>query len=65
MKLELKWLISLIKDPQAVSAWSIMPKYALTQKELDDLTDFILALDFKHHAARTVSKKEALREDFR
>jgi quinol-cytochrome oxidoreductase complex cytochrome b subunit len=60
-----KWLISLIKDPQTVSAWSIMPKYALTQKELDDLTDFILALDFKHHVARTVSKKEALREDFR
>ena len=59
-----RWLDSYMRDPQAVSTWSIMPKYDLSRKELDDLTEFILALDFKGGAARNVSKKEALREGF-
>jgi len=54
------WLIQLIKDPQAISRWSIMPKYDLSQPELDDLADFILTLDFERYDWKALSREEAL-----
>ncbi len=56
-----KWLDAFIKDPQAVSTWSIMPKYDLSPTELQALSEFVLGLDFKGRDVRTVSKKEALK----
>jgi ubiquinol-cytochrome c reductase cytochrome b subunit len=50
-----KWLKDFIKNPQAISSWSIMPKYDLSEIELDALVDFILSLDFKHYPKKIVS----------
>jgi len=55
------WLKKFIKDPQAVSPWSIMPKYDLTTIELEKLADFILALDFKKYPVKTVTRKDVTR----
>ena len=52
-----EWLMDFIKNPQAVSPWSIMPKYDLDKTELDALADFILSLDFKSHGAKNLSKE--------
>ena len=57
-----EWLIDLIKNPQAVSAWSIMPKYDLTQEELDALADFLLSLNFDPYGTKTISYKQAMGE---
>ncbi len=54
------WLVKFIKDPQAVSPWSIMPKYDLSQAELDALADFILALDFKKYPVKTVTRDQVI-----
>jgi ubiquinol-cytochrome c reductase cytochrome b subunit len=52
------WLTKFIKDPQAVSPWSIMPKYDLKEQELKYLSDFILALDFDRYAMKILSPKD-------
>jgi ubiquinol-cytochrome c reductase cytochrome b subunit len=52
------WLTKFIKDPQAISPWSIMPKYDLEEQELSDLSDFILALDFDRHGMKILSQKD-------
>jgi len=52
------WLKKFIKDAQAVSPWSIMPKYDLSEQELGDLADFILSLDFDRYSMRTISRDE-------
>ena len=59
------WLTAFIKAPQSVSAWSIMPKYDLTPDELDNLADFILALDFKRFGVKTVRKKDLVKGNLR
>jgi len=56
-----EWLKKFIKDPQAVSPWSIMPKYDLTADELETLADFILSLDFKKYPVKTVTSKDVTR----
>ena len=53
-----EWLTQFIKDPQAVSPWSIMPKYDLTPQDLNNLSDFILALDFDRHAMKIITQKD-------
>ena len=53
-----EWLINFIKDPQAVSPWSIMPKYNLSKTELSALADFLRSLDFKHYGVKTLTRKE-------
>jgi ubiquinol-cytochrome c reductase cytochrome b subunit len=53
-----EWLTQFIKDPQAVSPWSIMPKYDLTPQDLNNLSDFILALDFDRHAMKIIEQKD-------
>ncbi len=52
------WLTKFIKDPQAVSPWSIMPKYDLKEQDLNNLSDFILALDLDRHGMRILSQKD-------
>ena len=53
-----EWLTKFIKDPQAVSPWSIMPKYDLEEQDLNNLSDFILGLDFDRHGIKILSQKE-------
>ena len=53
-----EWLMDFIKDPQAVSPWSIMPKYNLDKNELSALADFMRSLDFKRHDVKTLTRKE-------
>ena len=55
-----EWLRRFIKDPQAISPWSIMPKYDLSQEELSELTDFILSLDFDSYGAKSISRQEVI-----
>jgi ubiquinol-cytochrome c reductase cytochrome b subunit len=57
-----EWLRRFIKDPQAISPWSIMPKYDLSQEELSDLADFILSLDFESYGAKRISLQEVIGE---
>jgi ubiquinol-cytochrome c reductase cytochrome b subunit len=51
-------LIDFIRDPQAASRWSIMPKYDLTNEELSALAEFVLSLDFDRHQVKTVYRKQ-------
>jgi len=53
-----EWLMDFIKDPQAVSPWSIMPKYNLDKNELSQLADFMRSLDFKRHGVKTLTRKD-------
>jgi ubiquinol-cytochrome c reductase cytochrome b subunit len=53
-----EWLTKFIKDPQAVSPWSIMPKYDLKEQDLNNLSDFILALNFDRHGMKILSQEE-------
>ncbi len=55
-----EFLTAFIKDPQSQSRFSIMPKYALQENELLDLSDFILALDFKKNKPRTIKKDDIM-----
>lgn len=53
-----EYLASFVKDPQADSFFSIMPKYPLEQEELDGMAEFMLALDFSNDDGRLVTKQE-------
>ena len=55
-----EWLKKFVKDPQVISPWSIMPKYDLNQQDLNDLSDFILALDFDRHAMKILKRKDVI-----
>ncbi len=55
-----EWLVRFIRDPQAVSRWSIMPKYDFSEAELNALADFALGLDFDRHGVKTITRKDAL-----
>ncbi|MBN2124349.1 MAG: cytochrome b N-terminal domain-containing protein [Deltaproteobacteria bacterium] len=54
------WLVKYIRDPKALSRWTTMPKYDLSEGELNALAAFVLSLDFDRHRPRTVSREEAL-----
>lgn len=53
-----EYLASFVKDPQAESYFSIMPKYDLKQEELNAMAEFMLSLDFRDDDGRLVTKKE-------
>jgi len=55
-----EFLARYIRNPQAVSTTSIMPKYSLPEPDLQALADFLLALDFSKHPAKIVKRKELL-----
>lgn len=52
------WLVKMIRDPKSVRRWTSMPKYDLTEEELNGLAEFILSLDFKRHGLRTIAREE-------
>ena len=52
------FLVKFLKDPQAVSSTSIMPKYDLPDQDLRDLSAFILALDFRKYPMKIVKRDE-------
>jgi len=56
------YLARYIKNPQAVSPTSIMPKYNLPQSDLQALADFVLALDFSKYPAKILKREEVLHE---
>ena len=53
-------LVAYIRDPKEVFSLSIMPKYDLKENELNDLAEFLLALDFKHYPEKVVPREQAL-----
>jgi len=55
------YLARYIRNPQAVSKTSIMPKYNLPASDLQALADFVLALDFSAYRAKILKRKEVLR----
>jgi quinol-cytochrome oxidoreductase complex cytochrome b subunit len=55
------YLVKYIKNPQAISPTSIMPKYDLPETDLQALADFMLALDFRRQPVKTVPRAEALK----
>ena len=55
------YLARYIKNPQLVSATSIMPKYDLPESDLQALADFLLALDFGRRPAKTLLREEVLK----
>jgi cbb3-type cytochrome oxidase cytochrome c subunit len=58
-----EWLQRFIEDPQAISPWSIMPKYDLSQEDLSNLADFILSLDFDSYGVKSISRQEVIGEN--
>jgi quinol-cytochrome oxidoreductase complex cytochrome b subunit len=52
------YLVKFLKDPQAVSSTSIMPKYDLPDLDLRDLAAFILSLDFRKYPLKIVKRDE-------
>ncbi|MDT8380359.1 MAG: cytochrome b N-terminal domain-containing protein [Desulfotignum sp.] len=56
------YLTAFIKDPQSQSRFSIMPKYALPENELINLSDFILALDFKRNKPDIIKKEDIIQK---
>jgi quinol-cytochrome oxidoreductase complex cytochrome b subunit len=57
-----EWLAKYIKDPKSVSKWTTMPKYDLSEEELNDLTEFILSLDFAHHHSKIIPREEVIKK---
>jgi ubiquinol-cytochrome c reductase cytochrome b subunit len=53
-----EWLTQFIKDPQAVSPWSIMPKYDLEEQDLNNLSEFLLALDFDRYEMKIITPND-------
>jgi ubiquinol-cytochrome c reductase cytochrome b subunit len=57
------YLAEYIRNPQAVSPYSIMPKYNLPVEDRQALADFVLSLDFGRYAERKVKREEALKDE--
>jgi cbb3-type cytochrome oxidase cytochrome c subunit len=55
-----EYLTKYIKNPQAVSRTSIMPKYNFSDADLQSLADFVLALDFSRHQQKILRRPEIL-----
>jgi ubiquinol-cytochrome c reductase cytochrome b subunit len=55
-----EYLAKYIKNPQAVSRTSIMPKYNFSDAELQSLADFVLALDFSKYKQKILQRQEIL-----
>ncbi|MGD0218076.1 MAG: cytochrome b N-terminal domain-containing protein [Desulfobaccales bacterium] len=55
---DVDYLVKFLKDPQAVSSTSIMPKYNLPEKDRRDLAEFILALDFRRYPMKILKRDE-------
>lgn len=58
------YLAKFVKNPQSVAASSSMPKYALSDRDLSDLADFMLALDFNRHSMKIVSQESVIKGNY-
>ncbi len=56
------YLARYIRNPQLVSAASIMPKYDLPESDLQALADFLLALDFSRRPAKILRREEIIKQ---
>ncbi|MGA2990664.1 MAG: cytochrome b N-terminal domain-containing protein [Candidatus Korobacteraceae bacterium] len=56
-----EYLTRFIKNPQAVSRTSIMPKYNFSDADLQSLADFVLALDFSKYPQKILKRSEILK----
>jgi ubiquinol-cytochrome c reductase cytochrome b subunit len=52
------WLVRFIRDPRSISRWSVMPKYDLSEDELNHLARFILSLDFDRYGLKTIGRED-------
>jgi ubiquinol-cytochrome c reductase cytochrome b subunit len=57
-----QWHIRHFRDPQSVSPGSIMPAFPLEEKDLNDLTSYILSLKSGTASEREPVKRAAVRE---
>lgn len=53
-----EWLVRFIRDPRSISRWSVMPKYDLSEDELNDLAQLILSLDLARYGLKTIGREE-------
>ncbi len=53
-----EWLVKMIKDPKSISRWTTMPKYDLTEEELDALAEFVSSLDFDRYGMKIISRED-------
>jgi ubiquinol-cytochrome c reductase cytochrome b subunit len=56
------WLVKLIREPKAISKWTTMPKYDLSEDELNALAAFILSLDFKTYESKTIYREDIIKD---
>lgn len=54
------WLVSLIRDPKSVSRWTTMPKYDLSEEDLNALASYILSLDFDLDKPKIVYREDVI-----
>ncbi|MEW6666097.1 MAG: cytochrome b N-terminal domain-containing protein [Thermodesulfobacteriota bacterium] len=52
------YILRVIRDPQTVSRWSIMPRYDLTEAQSGALADYLLSLDFERYGVKIVQKED-------
>jgi ubiquinol-cytochrome c reductase cytochrome b subunit len=56
-----EYIARYVKNPQAISRTSIMPKYNLPDADLHALADFVLALDFRKYSQTILKRSEVLK----
>jgi quinol-cytochrome oxidoreductase complex cytochrome b subunit len=57
-----EWLTKYIRDPKAVRRWAAMPKYDLSQQELESLAEFILSLDFDRYGSKIIHREMVIQQ---
>ncbi|MEJ2724541.1 MAG: cytochrome b N-terminal domain-containing protein [Deltaproteobacteria bacterium] len=53
-------LVTFIRDPKTVRKWTTMPKYDLSEKDLNALASFILSLNFDRYKPKTVYREDLI-----
>lgn len=56
-----EWLVDMIKDPKSISRWTSMPKYDLTEEELNALAAYVLSLDFQRYEVKTIARDDVVK----
>lgn len=56
-----KYISDYITEPTSVQKYSVMPKYAMPEKDLQAMTTFLQSLNFSKHAPKILTKDEALK----
>ena len=58
-----KYLIDYIKTPEKMYSGTLMPAYELSKNQLEDLSAFLLALDFSKYSPKVVPVEQILGKD--